>query len=260
MSDHEVSLRGIGLWRSFGQGETKTVALENVSLELRAGEMALLMGPSGSGKTTLMAVLSGLLHPDEGQVIALGEDLWSKKRSDLERERFRLKNCGFIFQGYNLFAALTAREQLEMVVRWGEGASSREARRRADEMLTMLDLKKKGHLRPGQLSGGEKQRVAVGRALIKGPRFCFADEPTSALDWAHGQEVVDLLRHAAKERNATVLCVAHDARIVPFADRIFYMEDGKLRVEGPGSGEIEEADDPEGQVLSGASRDAPLAG
>jgi putative ABC transport system ATP-binding protein len=261
MSDNEVTLRGTGLWRTFGQGETKAIALENVNLALRAGEMALLMGPSGSGKSTLMAVLSGLMRPDTGKVVALGEELWTK--TDLERERFRLKNCGFIFQGYNLFAALTAREQLEMVVRWGEGASGREARRRADEMLSMLDLSKKAKLRPGQLSGGEKQRVAVGRALIKDPKFCFADEPTSALDWAHGQEVVDLLRHAAKERNATVLCVAHDARIVPFADRIFYMEDGKLRMERPASdGELEETDeDPERQVLSGrASRDAHVSG
>jgi putative ABC transport system ATP-binding protein len=258
MSDNQISLRGIGLCRTFGQGETKAVALEKVTLDLRAGEMALLMGPSGSGKSTLMAVLSGLMRPDAGRVMALGKDLWAG--SDVERERFRLKNCGFIFQGYNLFGALTAREQLEMVVRWGEGASGREARRRADEMLAILDLSKKGNLRPGQMSGGEKQRVAVGRALIKDPKFCFADEPTSALDWAHGQEVVDLLRHAAKERNATVLCVAHDARIVPFADRIFYMEDGKLRVEGPESNEVEETDDPDGEVLSGASRDAPLAG
>ena len=143
--------------------------------------MALLMGPSGSGKSTLLAVLSGLLHPDTGQVTALGQDLWAM--TDKERERFRLEHCGFIFQGYNLFAALTARQQLEMVLRWGESASARDARRRADDMLELLGLAKKGNLRPAELSGGEKQRVAIGRALIKNPKFCFADEPTSALDW-----------------------------------------------------------------------------
>ena len=221
------TLLGTHLTRTFGQGETKAVAVNDVSLALEAGQVALLMGPSGSGKSTLLAVLSGLLHPDSGQVLALGRDLWAM--SDWERERFRLKHFGFIFQGYNLFAALNARQQLEMVVRWGEGASGREARRRADEMLALLGLARKAHLRPAQLSGGEKQRVAIGRALIKNPEFCFADEPTSALDWAHGEQVVELLRAAAHERGGTVLIVAHDSRIIPFVDRIFSLEDGVLR-------------------------------
>ena len=185
------------------------------------------MGPSGSGKSTLLAILSGLLHPDDGQVLTLGQDLWAM--SEKERERFRLLNYGFIFQGYNLFSALTARQQLEMVVRWGENASAIDARRRADEMLELLGLAKKAHLRPAELSGGEKQRVAIGRALIKSPRFCFADEPTSALDWHTGENVIEQLRNAAHDRGATVLVVAHDARIIPYADRVFYMEDGCLR-------------------------------
>jgi len=220
------ALRGRHLSRSFGQGDTKATALNDASLELDSGQIALLMGPSGSGKTTLLAILSGLLRPESGQVFALGRDLWAL--SDQERERFRLHHCGFIFQGYNLFAALTARQQLEMVVRWGEGASAREARRRSDEMLGLLGLARKAHLRPAELSGGEKQRVAIGRALIKDPNFLFADEPTSALDWGHGEQVIELLRHAAHERGATVLVVAHDARIIPYVDRVFYMEDGSL--------------------------------
>jgi putative ABC transport system ATP-binding protein len=221
------ALQGTNLTRTFGQGETRTVAVNDVSLALEPGQIALLMGPSGSGKSTLLAVLSGLLRPDSGQVMALGHDLW--EMSDHQRERFRLKHFGFIFQGYNLFAALSARQQLEMVVRWGEGATGRDARRRTDEMLSLLGLARKAHLRPAQLSGGEKQRVAIGRALIKGPEFCFADEPTSALDWAHGEQVIELLRAAAHERGGTVLIVAHDARIIPFADRIFHLEDGCLR-------------------------------
>ena len=123
-----------------------------------------------------------------------------------------------------------------MVVRWGEGASAGEARRRADEMLTLLGLAKKSHLRPAEMSGGEKQRVAIGRALIKDPNFCFADEPTSALDWSHGEQVIELLRNAAHERGATVLVVAHDSRIIPYADRVFNLEDGRLQEpeeEGP---------------------------
>ena len=220
------TLRGHDLSRTFGSGETSTVALQDVSLDLHRGEFALLMGPSGSGKSTLLAVLSGLLKPDRGRVIALERDLWSL--SEQEREEFRLKNCGFIFQGYNLFPALTARQQLEMILRWGEGIPAREARRRADETLALLGLGKKGHLRPVQLSGGEKQRVAIGRALIKEPVFCFADEPTSALDWAHGEQVIELLRSAARERGTTVLVVAHDSRIVPYVDRVFHLEDGCL--------------------------------
>jgi putative ABC transport system ATP-binding protein len=115
-----------------------------------------------------------------------------------------------------------------MVLRWGEGASFREARRRTDDMLSLLGLSKKANLRPIHLSGGEKQRVAIGRALIKEPAFCFADEPTSALDWAHGEQVIELLRHAARERGTTVLVVAHDSRIVPFVDRVLHLEDGVL--------------------------------
>src|SRR6266481_6216847 len=116
-----------------------------------------------------------------------------------------------------------------MVVRWGEGASAREAARRADEVLTLLGLAKKSHLRPSELSGGEKQRVAIGRALIKDPEFCFADEPTAALDWAHGEQVIELLRNAAHERGSTVLVVAHDARIIPYVDRVYNLDDGRLR-------------------------------
>src|SRR6266536_3801950 len=140
------TLRARHLTRSFGSGETKTTALADVSLDMYPGELALLMGPSGSGKSTLLAVLSGLLKPDGGRVLALGQDLWAL--TERERENFRLKHCGFIFQGYNLFAALTARQQLEMVLRWGRGDSARDARRRADEILALLGLGKKAHLRP----------------------------------------------------------------------------------------------------------------
>jgi putative ABC transport system ATP-binding protein len=220
------AIQGVHLSRSFGEGDTKTTAVNDVSLEIGSGQIALLMGPSGSGKSTLLAILSGLLHPDSGQALALGQDIWAM--SDKQREAFRLKHCGFVFQGYNLFTALTARQQLEMVVRWGEGAPASEARRRADEFLTLLGLAKKAHLRPAELSGGEKQRVGIGRALIKGPQLVYADEPTSALDWAHGEQVVELLRNAAHDRGATVLIVSHDSRIVPYADRVFHLEDGRL--------------------------------
>jgi putative ABC transport system ATP-binding protein len=227
------TLKAAGLTRTFGTGDMLTYALRDVGIELYPGQLALLMGPSGSGKSTLLAVLSGLLHPDAGSVEVHDRDayrdLW--KMSEREREDFRLRHCGFIFQGYNLFPALTARQQLEMVLRWSGGVSASEARGRADTMLGLLGLTKKASLRPLQLSGGEKQRVAIGRALIKEPTFVFADEPTAALDWKHGEQVVDLLRTAAHENNSTILVVAHDSRIIPHVDRVFHLEDGIL-VEG----------------------------
>jgi putative ABC transport system ATP-binding protein len=226
MALHEITLQGTNLARSYGQGATKTVALRDVSLDVGRGEFCLLMGASGSGKSTLLAVLSGLLRPDGGKVRALGVDFWAL--SERDQERFRRQHFGFIFQGFNLFPALTARQQLELVLRWGCNVPGREASKRAEAMLTTLDLGDKLKLRPCQLSGGEKQRVAIGRALVKDPALCFADEPTSALDWAHGAEVVRLLRDAAHQRGASVLVVSHDSRIIPYADRVFHLEDGRL--------------------------------
>jgi putative ABC transport system ATP-binding protein len=167
-----------------------------------------------------------LLHPDNGSVFALDQNIWAM--TDKQREEFRLKYCGFIFQGYNLFPALTARQQLEMILRWGKNMSGREARQRSDHMLDLLGLRKKADLRPIQMSGGEKQRVAIGRALIKEPVFCFADEPTAALDWKHGEQVIELLRAAAHDAGSTILVVAHDSRIIPHVDRVLHLEDGCL--------------------------------
>lgn len=221
------TLVGQGLLRAFGSGEGRTVALQDVSLALARSEMNLLMGPSGSGKSTLLAVISALLRPDQGMVQALGQDVWAMTEQDLEK--FRLQHCSYIFQGYNLFPALTARQQLEVVLQWGEGAGATAARKRADQVLGQLGMARKAHLRPTQLSGGEKQRVAIARALVKNPSFVFADEPTSALDWENGQQVIELLRECARERGATVLVVTHDHRLVPYADRVFEMADGRLQ-------------------------------
>jgi putative ABC transport system ATP-binding protein len=227
MDNHkQPTLQARGITRSFGEGETKIVAVNNVSLDLCPRQVVLLMGPSGSGKSTFLAILSGLLHPDSGKVNVLGTDLW--RLPEKSREAFRLKNFGFIFQGYNLFPSLTAREQLEIVLRWGEGMATRDARLQTDEMLELLGLGKRKHLRPAQLSGGEKQRVAIGRALVKHPTICFADEPTSALDWTHGEQVIELLCAAAHEHGATILIVAHDHRITPYADVVYHLEDGCL--------------------------------
>ena len=150
----------------------------------------------------------------------------------------------YIFQGYNLFPALTARQQLEVVLKWGEGATTAAARKRADHVLGQLGMGRKAHLRPSQLSGGEKQRVAIARALVKNPSFIFADEPTSALDWENGRQVIELLRECAQVRGATVLVVTHDHRLVPYADRTFDMADGRL----PAAGDREESASEHGNI------------
>jgi putative ABC transport system ATP-binding protein len=231
MSPAEPALAANHLQRSFGTAEASTTVLRDVSLEMGRGEVLLLMGPSGSGKSTLLAVLSGLLRPDRGEVRVLGQDLWAM--GEQARERFRLRHFGFVFQGFNLFPSLTAREQLEMILRWGEGASRRQARGRVDELLELLGLARRADVVAAQLSGGEKQRVAIGRALLKHPDFCFADEPTSSLDWNHGEQVIRLLSAAAHERGAVLFVVAHDPRLLPYADRVLYLDDGRLRATPP---------------------------
>jgi putative ABC transport system ATP-binding protein len=230
MDYEQPSLRAVNLVRTFGDGTHRRVALDDVSVDLYPGQLALLIGPSGSGKSTLLAVLSGLLPPDGGQVLAKDNgkfvNIWGIPQR--ERERFRLAHTGFIFQGYNLFPALTARQQLELVLTWGEGMSGASARKRADEMLDKLGLTSQRHKKPAQLSGGEKQRVAIGRALVKNPTFLFADEPTSALDWENGQQVIQLLRDAAHERRTTIFLVSHDPRMLPYVDVCYHLDDGRL--------------------------------
>ncbi|MGE3807303.1 MAG: ABC transporter ATP-binding protein [Gemmataceae bacterium] len=230
-SDQLPVLSASNLSHAFGSGNAITPVLDNVSVEFRAGEVGLLMGPSGSGKSTLLSILSGLQRPRAGTVHILGEDIWLL--NDAERERFRLENFGFIFQGFNLFPALSAYQQLELVLRWGLGMSRREARPRVEAMLDRLGLASRAKLRPDQLSGGEKQRVAIGRALIKKPRLCFADEPTSALDWRHGQQAMQMLQDTAREVGATVLVVTHDPRLIPFATQQYHLADGRLTAQSP---------------------------
>jgi putative ABC transport system ATP-binding protein len=230
MDPGQAALRSVHLMRSFGDGAKQRVALRDVSFDLYPGQLALLMGPSGSGKSTLLAILSGLLNPDSGQVLAWENgkyvDVWALKQT--EREAFRLRQVGFIFQGYNLFPAFTAVQQLEIVLKWGQDASSRDARTRSAEMLERLGLGSQMYKKPAQLSGGEKQRVAIGRALVKGSKFIFADEPTSALDWDNGKLVLELLRREAHENQATIFVVSHDHRMLPYVDVAYHLEDGTL--------------------------------
>jgi putative ABC transport system ATP-binding protein len=196
-----------------------------VDFDAMHGEVTMVMGPSGSGKSTLVASLSGLLKPDEGQVSAMGDDLWKLRSGKLDK--FRLDHCGFIFQGFNLFSALTALQQVEIILKY-QGVPKRERRERAANALMEVGLETKMRQRPSELSGGEKQRVAIARCLAKEPQLIFADEPTSALDGENGQVVIKLLQRAAKQYGAAVICVTHDIRLEAYADRVIHLEDGQV--------------------------------
>jgi putative ABC transport system ATP-binding protein len=213
------------LSKSFVTGAVRTDVLRSLSIEVAAGELTLVSGPSGCGKSTLLAILSGLLRPDEGRAFALGQDL--ARLRPVELERFRLQHTGFVFQGFNLFPALNALEQVMLPLGY-LGFDDARARRRASDALEEVGLASRMQLKPAELSGGEKQRVAIARALAKEPQLLFADEPTSALDAANGQIVIDTLHRIARTHGATVLCVSHDPRLTAHADRVLAMEDGKI--------------------------------
>lgn len=218
--------------KSFTTGKITIDVIRELSLQIHAGELTLMMGPSGSGKSTLLAMLSGLLRPDAGVVRIAEWDLWSHDADDIDY--FRLENCGFIFQGFNLFPALTALEQVLLPMKYAAKVGS-QARSSAMDALALVGLEGRTHLRPLELSGGEKQRVAIARAIVKAPKLLFADEPTSSLDSANGQIVVDILHRIARQQGATVLCVTHDPRLLKHADRILQLEDGRIIADNRGN-------------------------
>lgn len=211
--------------KAYGAGAARIDVLRDLSLGIYSGELTLCTGPSGSGKSTLLAALSGLLTPDTGTVALLGRGLGVL--DERTRDAFRLAHCGFIFQGFNLFPALTAFEQVLLPLKF-MGASASDARRRALDALDAVGLTARAHLRPGALSGGEKQRTAIARAIVKEPRLLFADEPTSSLDAHNGRIVIAILHRFARERGSAVFCVTHDPRLHDHADRILHLEDGRI--------------------------------
>ena len=225
MTAPRIALRAKGLSKRFKTGRSYIDVLKDVDFDAHHGDVTMVMGPSGSGKSTLVATLSGLLRPDSGQVTAMDEDLWNLRPAQIDR--FRLDHCGFIFQGFILFSALTALEQVTTVLKY-TGLTPAEARLRATTALNEVGLGPRMNQRPSELSGGEKQRVAIARALAKEPQLLFADEPTSALDGENGQIVIQLLQRAAKVHGAAVICVTHDPRLEAYADRIIHIEDGRI--------------------------------
>jgi putative ABC transport system ATP-binding protein len=225
MSTTSFSLVAENVSKSFASGSLSTVVLDDLSIGVQPGELTLISGPSGCGKSTLLSILSGLQAVDTGLVYALGQRLNGMDKHALER--FRLHHTGFVFQGFNLFPALTAFEQVALPLDY-LGLGRQATRQRAEEALAEVGMAPRMHLRPTELSGGEKQRVAIARALAKQPDLLFADEPTSALDAANGQMVIEMLHRIARRHGTTVLCVSHDPRLIGHADRLLAMEDGRI--------------------------------
>jgi putative ABC transport system ATP-binding protein len=222
-----VSLRQVT--KHFGDGDTRTVALRGVDLEIAAGQMTLLVGPSGCGKTTLISIVAGLLDPSEGDISVLGQRLADLSGCGLVQ--FRGRNIGFVFQQYNLLPSLTAAENAAVPLLI-LGHKRKDAVARASEILDRVGLGSRMHSLPAQLSGGQQQRVAIARALVHEPRLLVCDEPTAALDAQSGQTVMELLRNVAVLPGRAVIVVTHDNRVFGFGDRIVHMNDGVIeRVE-----------------------------
>jgi putative ABC transport system ATP-binding protein len=211
--------------KELGHGAGLVKAVKGVSIELYPGELTLLMGPSGSGKTTLLSILGCILAPTSGKLSVAGqatEGLGPEALADLRR-----RHVGFIFQGYNLFPTLNAEENVKLALDV-RGTRGPDQAMKAQRALHQVGLAHRMHAVPGHLSGGEKQRVAVARAIASQPSLILADEPTAALDSENGQQVMALLAEIAHSSSHAVLAVTHDPRTIPYADRILRIEDGLI--------------------------------
>jgi len=222
MTDSKVVVEAIGLTKVYGDGE-KVYALNNVSFQVQAAEFVAVMGPSGSGKSTLLNMIGALDKPSSGKVIIDGHDLGSLHDLD----RFRAKTVGFVFQMHNLIPTLTAIENVEVPMH-GQGIGERERHQRATELLDMVGLKGRGQHLPSQLSGGQRQKVAIARALANSPAIILADEPTGNLDSVSGDEVLSVFETLHSQHGTTIMIVTHDANVARRTHRILMMRDGKI--------------------------------
>ena len=226
----QTVIQATGLTKIYREGATELRALHDVDLEVRAGELTLLMGPSGSGKTTLLSILGCILRASAGNLEVLGEQVSSLPESELPR--IRREAIGFVFQGFNLFPTLTAAENVALALDV-RGKRGSVVKKRAEELLSEVGLVEKAGSWPADLSGGQKQRVAIARALAGDPLILLADEPTAALDSTSGRTVIELLQRLARLHGRAVVMVTHDPRVLPFGDRIIHLEDGRIvREEG----------------------------
>jgi len=233
-----VRLREVS--KVFGSGENKTIALQNINLELPYGELVLLVGPSGCGKTTLISIIAGLLDPSSGRVDVLGAEL--SRMSGSRKVHFRGENIGFVFQQYNLLPALTAAENAAVPLLIS-GWRRSHAIEKASDLLQQVGLGNRLKSYPHQLSGGQQQRVAIARALVHDPRLLVCDEPTAALDANSGRTVMELIRTTALKPDRAVIVVTHDSRVYDFGNRLVEMSDGQIdQIRHPEAGQVLLAD------------------
>ncbi|MCW8828474.1 MAG: ABC transporter ATP-binding protein [Gammaproteobacteria bacterium] len=211
----------------FGSGELAVTALEGIDFAVEEGELMALLGPSGSGKSTLLLCISLILTPTAGSIELGGETVYADGWAHKEARRLRREKIGFIFQGHNLIPFLTARDNIMLSLELN-GVGRRQARQRADELLAYLEVSHRADALPGRLSGGEQQRVAIGRALANEPPLILADEPTASLDTERGSRVMELLKRIARERNSAVIVVTHDERMITGFDTVRRLRDGRF--------------------------------
>jgi putative ABC transport system ATP-binding protein len=226
----EALIDAVDVVKRLGRGAGEVQAVKGVSLSLNGGELVLLMGPSGSGKTTLLSIMGCLMTPTDGIVRLRGRSTAGAGPEDLAK--LRRDHIGFVFQSYHLFPTLNAEDNVRLALDV-RGQRSRRARTAARESLAMVGLSHKTKAFPIELSGGEQQRVAIARAIVGNASAILADEPTGALDTENGQAIMTLLAEIAKDRSRGVLVVTHDPRILPFANRVVHVEDGRIVREEP---------------------------
>jgi putative ABC transport system ATP-binding protein len=221
----EIVMEAIDVTKTLGRGPSQVQALRGVSLALTGGELTLLTGPSGSGKTTLLSILGCILSPTSGMVRICGHATARMQPEDMAR--IRRDHVGFIFQSYHLFPTLTAADNVRLALDV-RGELTGPAIAKTSKALAAVGLAHKMGSFPRQLSGGEQQRVAIARAIVSNPSAVLADEPTSALDGENGLAIMKVLAQIAKDQARAVLVVTHDPRILPFADRVVQIEDGRI--------------------------------
>jgi putative ABC transport system ATP-binding protein len=216
------------LSKEFGSKNTKVQAVRDVSMKVSEGEVLMILGPSGSGKTTLLSMIGCILAPTNGDIYIDGENISDLPENELPK--IRKKKIGFVFQSFNLLKSLTAQENVEIALNLNQTRGN-EAKAKAKELLTEVGLGERLSFFPAELSGGEKQRVSIARALANDPKIILADEPTGNLDSKIGQKIGSILKDLAKNNNKSVIIVTHDNRIENLANRILRLEDGLIKNE-----------------------------
>lgn len=213
------------LHKQYNLGSHGVKALDGVSLDVEQGEFVAIMGPSGSGKSTLLHLLGGLDQPSSGEIFLDGKNV--SQLPDKESTLIRRRNIGFVFQFFNLLPTLSAEENilLPLII---DGKKTKDYQEKLDSLLKRVGLIERRNHKPDQLSGGEQQRVAMARALMTSPTILLADEPTGNLDSKSGRDVMKLLEETARDLQQTIVMVTHDPKAAAFAERIIFLQDGKI--------------------------------